>query len=56
MFSLYSHGILGVVFTIAVADASQKSASWGRSQGKCLLLLVRSREERLLDVRGTSTA
>ena len=42
--------------TVAVADASQKIRLLGRSQGKCLLLLVRSTGREMLDVRGTSTA
>ena len=42
--------------TIAVAHASQKIRLLGRSQGKCLLLLVRSTGREMLDVRGTSTA
>ena len=42
--------------TVAVADASQKIRLLGRSQGKCLLLLVRSAGREMLNVRGTSTA
>ena len=42
--------------TIAVADASQKIHLLGRSQGKCLLLLVRPTGREMLDVHGMSTA
>ena len=49
---LQSDGIKRLSF----ASASQKIRLLGRSQGRCLLLLVRSMGREMLDARGTSTA